>query len=141
MDSETKTKVKVQQYYNDIRMNKPDYINVNTSYDRYCVYEALQQYAVDFQSVWFNKLYKKEIKYAKKDICKNCFRKKKNYENVVEYEIEDSEDYTSTYYFYCNTCNGEVSVWEEGQRMFVEKIPYRINIYYSPKKGIRCFTH
>ena len=80
------TDKKINQYYVDIVMNKPNYIEVANSYQRYCIYEALHKYASNWQSVWFNKSYKKEIRYALKDTCKYCFRKKNNSENITEWE-------------------------------------------------------
>ncbi len=32
----------IAQYYNNIVINKADYIEVKNTYERYCVYEALQ---------------------------------------------------------------------------------------------------
>lgn len=136
----------ISQYYVNIVMNKPDYIEVKNTYERYCVYDALQQYASNWQSVWFNKSYKKENRYAKKDTCKYCFRKKKNYENITEWEKGDDYYGDETYYYKCNTCCNSWSsrwtpIWKKGDIMFVEKIPYRINIFYIPKKKMRCFEH
>lgn len=136
------TKNIIRQYYVNIVMNKPNYIQVKNSYERYCVYTALQQYAYDWQSVWFNKSYKKEIRYAKKDTCKYCFRKKKKCENITE--CEEGDDYygDESYHYKCNTC-GDIyaSIWRKGDVMFIEKIPYKINIFYSLKKKMKCFEH
>jgi len=131
---------KIHQYYVHIVMNKPNFIEVKNSYERYCVYMALEQYATDWQTVWFNKSYKKEAKYATHNICKYCFRKKKHYHNVEEWEHEDMERDFCYYYYKCNNCNDiYAEVWEKGDFMFLEKIPYKINIYYSFKKKMRSF--
>jgi hypothetical protein len=31
------------------------------------------------------------------------------------------------------------NVWKQGEMMFIEKIPYKINIFYTPKKKMRSF--
>jgi hypothetical protein len=130
------------QYYWNIVTNKPDKIMVKNAYERYCVYGALQRYANNFQSVWFNKSYKKIFKYAIQDTCKYCFRHKQNYLNVTEWEEGDEYYGDETYYHKCNTCGDEyASIWREGDVMFLEKMPYQINIFYSPKKKMRCFIH
>jgi hypothetical protein len=132
----------IKKHYTNIVMNKPDYIEVKNTYERYCVYEALQQYASNWQSIWFNKSYKKENRYAKKDTCKYCFRKKQNYENIIEWQEGDDYYGDETYHNKCNTCGDMyASIWSKGDVMFVEKIPYKINIFYSPKKKMRCFVH
>jgi hypothetical protein len=132
----------VEQYYNDIVTNKPNCIEVNNSYERYCVYEALQKYALNWHSVWFNKSYKKEIRYSQKNTCKYCFRKKNNPENITEWEEGDDYYGDESYHYKCNTCGDKyANIWREGDEMFIEKIPYKINIYYSPKKRMRCFEN
>ena len=68
------TNEKIDLYYNNIVINKPNYIEVKNSYERCCVYEALQKYASNCESVWFNKSYKKKIRYAQKNTCKYCFK-------------------------------------------------------------------
>ena len=96
------TNTKINQYYVDIVMNKPDYIEVNNSYERYCLYTALEKYSSNWQSVWFNKSYRKQIRYALKDTCKYCFRKKhqstfwEDYININPYNVvewQESDDY------------------------------------------------
>lgn len=146
------TNTKINQYYADIVMNKPDYIEVNNSYDRYCLYIALEKYASNWQSVWFNKSYKKQIRYALKDTCKYCFRKKHqstfysdyiniNAENISEWEEGDDYYGDESYYHKCNTCgNLYAKIWKKGDAMFTEKIPYKINIFYTPKKNMRTFV-
>lgn len=130
----------IEKHYINIVMNKPDYIEVKNTYERYCVYEALQQYASNWQSVWFNKSYKKENRHAKKDTCKFCFRKKQNCENITECQNGDDYYGDETYNSKCNTCNNMyASIWSKGDVMFVEKIPHKINIFYVPKKKMRCF--
>ena len=135
------TDKKINQYYADIVMNKPNYIEVNNSYERYCIYEALQIYASKWQSVWFNKLYKEEIRYALKDTCKYCFRKKNNSENITEWEEDGWESYFGgDVHYKCNTCGDiDATIWREGVVMFIDKIPYKINIFYTPKKQMRSF--
>ncbi len=138
------TEIMIKKHYINILMNKPDFIEVKNSYERYCVYSALEEYSSKWQSVWFNKSYKKEIRYAQKHTCKFCFKKKQNYENVNEWD--EGDDYYGDVvgcYYNCNTCGGNrVAVWKEGHKMFMEKIPYKINIFYRrPKKNMRCFIH
>lgn len=136
------TKNLITQYFVNIVMNKPNYIEVKNSYERYCVYMALQQYAYNWQSVWFNKSYKKEMRYAEKDTCKYCFRKKQNYENITEWEEGDDYYADESYHYKCNTCvNRYASIWSKGDAMFLEKIPNKINIFYCLKKKMRCFEH
>jgi hypothetical protein len=104
-------------------MNKPNFIEVKNSYERYCVYMALEQYATDWQTVWFNKSYKKEAKYATHNICKYCFRKKKHYHNVEEWEHEDMErDFC--YYYYIR----KISFENELKRSLIKKINTALNL-------------
>jgi hypothetical protein len=136
------TEKTIKQYYNNIITNKSNYIEVKNSYERYCVYEALQQYAINCQSVWFNKSYNKEIKYAQKDTCKFCFRKKKDSTNITEWEEGDDYYGDEVYHYKCNTCGDKyANIWKKGEFMFMNKIPYKINIFYSPKKKMRYFKH
>ena len=67
---------------------------------------------------------------------------KQNYENIIEWQMGDNYYGDETYHSKCNTC-GDIyaSIWSKGYLMFVEKIPYKINIFYSPKKKMRCFIH
>ena len=145
------TERKIYQYYVDILMNKPDYIIVNNSYERYCVYSALEKYALNWQSVWFNKSYKKTIRYSQENTCKYCFGKKNKASSLLKYvkineknitEWEEGDDYygDETYNYKCNTCNNSyATIWRKDDPMFMEKIPYKINIFYTPKKNMRSF--
>lgn len=130
----------IQNHYVNIVMNKPEFIQVNNSYERYCVYKALERYAFNWQSIWFNKSYKKEPKYAEKNTCKYCFRRKRNSINIEEWEHEDVEGDFCYDYYKCNTCqNIYASVWREDDFMFIERKVYKINIYYKPMKKMRSF--
>lgn len=137
----------INKYYADIVMRNPSYLEVGNTYERYCVYRALEKYAENWNSIWFNKSYKKEPKYASENICKYCYRKNRK-QNIVEHEVEDVEDRTSQEYFWCKNCcdmyktryHGEI--WEEGDFMYLRKVAYRINIYYTqPKIKTRSFLH
>jgi hypothetical protein len=112
---------KIYKYYCNIVINKPNYIEVKNSYERYCVYKALEKYASNWQSIWFNKSYKKEIKYALNDTCKYCFKKKNNAEKITIWEEDDYETYCGGKSHYkCNTC-GDIyaKIWGKNDVMFI----------------------
>ncbi len=133
----------INNYYVNIVMNKPNHIEINNSYESYCVYSALEKYASEWQTIWFNKSYIKKMIYAKKNTCKYCFRKNSNAENIVEWEECDYESYFGgDFHYKCETCkNIYADIWKEGEKMFVCKIPNKINIYYEKKKQMRFFKH
>lgn len=134
------TEERIEEYYHKI-IEKPKSIEVKNSYDRYCVYEALEKYSLNFGAVSHNKSYKKEQKYAKENTCKYCHRKKKIATNIEEWKHEDSEGDWCFYYHKCHTCNDKyANVWRKEDFMYEEKIPYKINIYYEKKQKIKCFN-
>lgn len=132
-----------RQYYVDIVMNKPNFIKVQNSFERFCLYTALEQYARDFNTVWFNKSYKKEPVYADTDLCKYCFRKNRSCK-IEEWEKDDWESYFGgEFHYHCKTCNNfYADVWVKGDFMFIKKTPCKINIYYEqPSMKLKCFQH
>lgn len=132
-------KSQISFYYTNIQANKPNFINTNNSYDRYCVYNALEKYAKNCDDIWFNKSYKKHPYYATETICKKCKC------IVKEYDVENYESYCGGYtYYWCNNCNmcKPISkVWCKNDFMYNAKQPYKINIYYTkPNFKTRKFT-
>lgn len=133
----------IDKYYVEIVMNKPSCIEIKNSYERYCVYKALNKYALNWNDLWFNKSYKKKIKYASEDTCKYCFKHKNNSKNITEWETNQYENYCGgNVYYKCNTCNNNhAKIWKKNDKMFTEKQPYKINIFYTPQKNMRFFKN
>lgn len=129
------TETKINTYLVEMIANKPSYIETTNSYERFCVYSALEKYANCCGPVWCNKSYNKCSLYANKTICKRCMG------SVKEYDVEEYETYCGGYtYYLCNKCNRKVDVWYEDDFMYILRYPYRINIYYDkPTCKVRCF--
>jgi hypothetical protein len=135
---DTNTNANIQKYYDTIVNDTPSFIDVKNSYERYCLYAALEKYANDIKTIYFNKSRKKEKRYASIDTCKYCFKIKHD-TNVIEWDTYYGDDFG----FHCKECNNKYAkVWEKGDEMFTEKKIYKINIYYEkPNIKTRCFVH
>lgn len=129
------TETKINTYLVEIIANKPSYIETANSYERFCVYSALEKYAQHYNPVWCNKSYNKRSLRATKTICKRCMG------SVEEYDVDLYESCSGYTYYVCDACDRRVHVWRENDFMYVLRYPYKINIYYDkPTCKVRCFS-
>lgn len=128
----------INKYFDLINKDKPSFIETKNSYERLCLYKALEKYGKEKEQIWFNR--KKEyVKiFSKKYMCK---RHKCKLSRCDEYEGDYwcDECYHEDYILYeegklrfpSNNCK---ELLEPGDFLYKSKVVVGLNIYYTNPK-------
>lgn len=128
---------KIIKYFNLIVEKKPSFIETPNSYERLCLYKALEKYGEEKEQIWFNR--KKEYI----DIFCTGYMCKRH-----KCKLSRCDDYEGD--FWCDECYNEkrflyrigrldfdcvdsecIDLGEKGDFLYKSKVTIGLNIYYT----------
>jgi hypothetical protein len=126
----------INKYIGLIIKDKPSFIKTKNSYERLCIYKALEKYGKEKQQIWFNR--KKEYTNV---FCSGFMCKRH------KCELSRCDDYEGDYW--CEKCYDDKYFWykvgkrdiesvdmncidigEKGDFLYKSKVTVGLNIYY-----------
>lgn len=121
----------INKYIELITKDKPSFVKTKNSYERLCLYKALEKYGKEKEQIWFNR--KKEYidTFCNSFMCKKHKCKLSRYDDYEgEYWCEKCADHK--YFLYkielMPCC---VDVGYKGDLLYKSKVTVGLNIYYT----------